>query len=209
MKKIALLSVFLLTIGLSYAEEASDTNQEQSVETIESLQKKLDAAKKDDHKKRAPILEKMYGLMAIEADELQSEVNTLKSENESLKRYEKEHKYLTTEALIFTSPLPDSTEVHPALKPLARAIGSIAKYESEIRQTNEILDSFSTWMQTNRSKTYQDFVNTADVQSQLDTLININSVIDNLDLTIFSDKQIMYIENLQSEYNKIIDKVYQ
>lgn len=205
MRIIVLLSTLLAITNLCRANEYPAPSPKNY--TIESLQERLDAEKND--KKRAPILEKMFELMAQEAEELQLEVNTLKSENESLKRYEKEHKYLTTEALIFTSPLPDSTEVHPALRPLARAIGSIAKYESEIRQTNEILDSFSTWMQTNRSKTYQDFVNTADVQSQLDTLININSVIDNLDLTIFSDKQIMYIEDLQSEYNKIIDKVYQ
>lgn len=205
MRIIVLLSTLLAITNLCRANEYPAPSPKNY--TIESLQERLDAEKND--KKRAPILEKMFELMAQEAEELQLEVNTLKSENESLKRYEKEHKYLTTEALIFTSPLPDSTEVHPALRPLARAIGSIAKYESEIRQTNEILDSFSTWMQTNRSKAYQDFVNTADVQSQLDTLININSVIDNLDLTIFSDKQIMYIEDLQSEYNKIIDKVYQ
>lgn len=208
MKKIALLSIFLSAISISYAEEASDTNQGQSVETIESLQEKLDKLKKND-KDRIPILERMYELTADEADALQSEVNNLQSENERLKKYEKEHKYLTTEALIFTTPLPDSTEVHPALRPLARAIGSITKYASEINQTNDVLDSFSTWMQTNRSKTYQDFVNTAYVQNQLTGLINTNSVIDNLDLSIFSDEQRQYIEGLQTEYNKIIEKVYQ
>lgn len=209
MRKIIFLSIFLTFFSISYANEIPDNRQESESETIESLQKQLDAVKKSDSKKRAPILEKMFELMAIEADELQSEVNTLKSENEQLKKYEKEHKYLTTEALIFTTPLPDSTEVHPALRPLVRAIGSVTRYASEIRQTNEMLDSFSTWMQDNRSKTYQDFVNTSDVQNQLTKLININSVIDNLDLTIFSDTQKKYIEGLQSEYNTIIEKVYQ
>lgn len=209
MRKIIFLSIFLTFFSISYANEIPDNRQESESETIESLQKQLDAVKKSDSKKRAPILEKMFELMAIEADELQSEVNTLKSENEQLKKYEKEHKYLTTEALIFTTPLPDSTEVHPVLRPLVRAIGSVTRYASEIRQTNELLDSFSTWMQDNRSKTYQDFVNTSDVQNQLTKLININSVIDNLDLTIFSDTQKKYIEGLQSEYNTIIEKVYQ
>lgn len=207
MKKSIFISIFLLSLNPGFAKDIPDNSCEAGTETIESLQKRLDAQSKD--KERVPILKEMYELIAQEAEELQSEVNTLKSENEQLKKYEKEHKYLTTEALIFTTPLPDSTEVHPALRPLARAIGSIAKYELEIRQTNEMLDSFSTWMQTNRLKTYQDFVNTTDVQNQLDNLININSVIDNLDLTIFSDNQRKYIESLQSKYNTIIENVYQ
>lgn len=188
---------------------ANEQPEAQSPEddTIESLQERLDAEKND--KKRAPILEKMVEMMAQEAEELQSEVNTLKSENEQLKKYEKEHKYLTTEALIFTTPLPDSTEVHPALRPLVRAIGSVTRYASEIKQTNEMLDSFSLWMQDNRSKTYQDYINTKEVQDQLMNLININSAIDDLDISIFSDPQRQYIEGLQTEYNTIIEKVYQ
>ena len=200
MKKIIGTLMLLLSVAVAHAFNDTDTDRiinaaghltEAECDSLEFIKKNnLEAA--------------LYLAGIINND--RAKIEQLDSICLLYKGQEKNMLYLTEEANIFTSPLPDSTEVSHAFRPLIKAIAKVRTYSDALSEMEDALarakEDLS--LRENRSKTFEDLLNGDSVQAALNSLIEANDVIEELDISIFSTEQQKYISDLQDQYNNII-----
>lgn len=193
MKQLIILGIILMTSCLSYAKD--NRGIEVSEISTDSLQTLLD--NENDNKKLVVYLAEL-----VSRKDLQ--IQQLTNHTKQYDGYEKDIVYLSDSPAIFTSPMPDSTEIRPALKPLARMINSVKEYKDAIDNMNIALDNIKEELPKHKTKTFNDFLETEPIQEQLGIVIDKNNTIETLDLSILSEPQREYINELQEQYNKII-----
>lgn len=182
-----------MTSCLSYAKD--NRGIEVSEISTDSLQTLID--NENDNKKLVVYLAEL-----VSRKDLQ--IQQLTDHTKQFDGYEKDIVYLSDSPAIFTSPMPDSTEIRPALKPLARMINSVKEYKDAIDNMNIALDNIKEELPKHKTKTFNDFLETEPIQEQLGIVIDKNNTIETLDLSILSEPQREYINELQEQYNKII-----
>lgn len=193
MKQLIILGIILMTSCLSYAKD--NRGIEVSEISTDSLQTLID--NENDNKKLVVYLAEL-----VSRKDLQ--IQQLTNHTKQFDGYEKDIVYLSDSPAIFTSPMPDSTEIRPALKPLARMINSVKEYKDAIVNMNIALDNIKEELPKHKTKTFNDFLETEPIQEQLGIVIDKNNTIETLDLSILSEPQREYINELQEQYNKII-----
>lgn len=193
MKQLIILGIILMTSCLSYAKD--NRGIEVSEISTDSLQTLID--NENDNKKLVVYLAEL-----VSRKDLQ--IQQLTNHTKQYDGYEKDIVYLSDSPAIFTSPMPDSTEIRPALKPLARMINSVKEYKDAIDNMNIALDNIKEELPKHKTKTFNDFLETEPIQEQLGIVIDKNNIIETLDLSILSEPQREYINELQEQYNKII-----
>ncbi len=193
MKQLIILGIILMTSCLSYAKD--NRGIEVSEISTDSLQTLID--NENDNKKLVVYLAEL-----VSRKDLQ--IQQLTDHTKQFDGYEKDIVYLSDSPAIFTSPMPDSTEIRPALKPLARMINSVKEYKDAIDNMNIALDNIKEELPKHKTKTFNDFLETEPIQEQLGIVIDKNNTIETLDLSILSEPQREYINELQEQYNKII-----
>lgn len=193
MKQLIILGIILMTSCLSYAKD--NRGIEVSEISTDSLQTLID--NENDNKKLVVYLAEL-----VSRKDLQ--IQQLTNHTKQYDGYEKDIVYLSDSPAIFTSPMPDSTEIRPALKPLARMINSVKEYKDAIDNMNIALDNIKEELPKHKTKTFNDFLETEPIQEQLGIVIDKNNTIETLDLSILSEPQREYINELQEQYNKII-----
>ncbi len=208
MKAVLTLILILLSVNLGFAKdrEADKQTQEESSEkieepeeTIDDLNRQLRETKKD--KDKVDILAKML-LLQIK------EINTLSQSKSQLDSQAKNLKYLTDSDEIFTTPLPDSTEVHPVFRPVIRSINTVNELKAEIKNTNDMLANLDKEYRNSRNKTYDELLNTPVVQEQVKILQDKAILVDSMDKTIFTETQRAYIDKLIQQYNNLMGEIY-
>lgn len=208
MKTVLTLILILLSVNLGFAKdrEADKQTQEESSEkieepeeTIDDLNRQLRETKKD--KDKVDILAKML-LLQIK------EINTLSQSKSQLDSQAKNLKYLTDSDEIFTTPLPDSTEVHPVFIPVIRSINTVNELKAEIKNTNDMLANLDKEYRNSRNKTYDELLNTPVVQEQVKILQDKAILVDSMDKTIFTETQRAYIDKLIQQYNNLMGEIY-
>lgn len=208
MKAILTLILILLSVNLGFAKdrEADKQTQEESSEkieepekTIDDLNRQLRVTKKD--KDKVDILAKMLLLQ-------KKEINTLSQSKSQLDSQAKNLKYLTDSDEIFTTPLPDSTEVHPVFRPVIRSINTVNELKTEIKNTNDMLANLDKEYRNSRNKTYDELLNTPVVQEQVKILQDKAILVDSMDKTIFTELQKDYIDKLIQQYNNLMGEIY-
>lgn len=193
MKQLIILGIILMTSCLSYAKD--NRGIEVSEISTDSLQTLID--NENDNKKLVVYLAELVSRKDLQIQQLTNHIKQYDG-------YEKDIVYLSDSPAIFTSPMPDSTEIRPALKPLARMINSVKEYKDAIVNMNIALDNIKEELPKHKTKTFNDFLETEPIQEQLGIVIDKNNIIETLDLSILSEPQREYINELQEQYNKII-----
>ncbi len=208
MKTTLTLILILLSVNLGFAKdrEADKQTQEESSEkieepekTIDDLNRQLRVTKKD--KDKVDIFAKMLLLQ-------KKEINTLTQFKTKLDSQAKNLKYLTDSDEIFTTPLPDSTEVHPVFRPVIRSINTVNELKAEIKNTNDMLANLDKEYKNSRNKTYDELLNTPVVQEQIKILQDKAILVDSMDNTIFTEPQKAYIDKLIQQYNNLMGEIY-
>lgn len=208
MKAILTLILILLSVNFGFAKdrEADKQTQEESSEkieepekTIDDLNRQLRVTKKD--KDKVDIFAKMLLLQ-------KKEINTLTQFKTKLDSQAKNLKYLTDSDEIFTTPLPDSTEVHPVFRPVIRSINTVNELKAEIKNTNDMLANLDKEYRNSRNKTYDELLNTPIVQEQIKILQDKAILVDSMDNTIFTEPQKAYIDKLIQQYNNLMGEIY-
>lgn len=208
MKTTLTLILILLVVNLGFAKdrEGDKQTQEESSEkieepekTIDDLNRQLRVTKKD--KDKVDILAKMLLLQ-------KKEINTLSQSKSQLDSQAKNLKYLTDSDEIFTTPLPDSTEVHPVFRSVIRSINTVNELKTEITNTNNMLANLDKEYRNSRNKTYDELLNTPVVQEQVKILQDKAILVDSIDKTIFTEPQKAYIDKLIQQYNNLMGEIY-
>lgn len=203
------LTTILLAVIMSinfmhlHAKDA-ESDSIQTLPTYEELAAKIKDEKKND--KKLEICKQMLEIKENENRALADALTKIRKDYDDLKGTES-LRYLTDKASIFTEDLPENNDIHPALHSFARAIATIKSFNKQIEEMEITLANAKEEVVAKGDITYRDFLKSdVGIQDGRQKLDDCAMSINSMNLSMFSEEQVAYINDLYVKYETIMKK---